>query len=766
MTRGRCETGAAAQSWARTSGEVRVRASALVVLMLGSAQALMLVGMQGEPISVPVGGIVAALTPSDSTVPPAQATKDQVGERLAAARVGFVANVGQADPSVRYLGQGPGYVFAFGPKGVRISLVKQAKPHSQLSLTLSFQGANPHAETELRGAVNGRVNYLLGARDRWRTGLATYPELVYKDLWPGIDMAFRGSSGKLKYEFRVSPGADPRRIQLAYGGAESLSVSSTGALLIQTKRGMLKDMAPVSYQRLGGRRVTIPTRFAVGGGNAYGYGFAIAGYNRTQPLVIDPALVYSTYLGGSDFDAGLAIAYQGHEAYVTGGTASLDFPVTGDAFQPANAGSQDAFVTRLDVRRAGADALEYSTYLGGSDQDAGLGIAVSGDVAYVTGATFSPDFPVTPDAFQPASGGLSDGFITRIDTRRGTAALEYSSYFGGSFFDRGLGIALEGHDAYITGFTGSPNFPVTPDAFQPANAGPTAPSPAITGDAFVARFDTRRAGADGLEYSSYLGGSSNDSGRGIAVEGSDAYVVGTTGSPNYPVTADAFQPALAGANDVFVTRLDTQRAGAAGLEYSTYLGGSADDFGRGIAIEGADAFVTGDTFSPNFPVTPNAFQPTKAGPPAGPIANDAFVTRLDTGRTGRAGLEYSTFLGGFLPDIGRGIAVEGQDAYVVGTTASPNFPVTPDAVQPAHGGAFQDVFVTRLDTRRAGAAGLEYSTYLGGAAIDDGFGIVVEGQQAYISGGTSSPNFPVTPDAFQPVNRGAQDAFVTWIDTS
>jgi len=511
----------------------------------------------------------------------------------------------------------------------------------------------------------------------------------------------------------------------------------------------------VSYQRVGGRHVAVESRFRLGPRGAHEYGFAAAAYDRTRPLVIDPGIDYSTYLGGSFDEGGNAVVVHGHDAYVTGSTSSPDVPMTSDAVQPTFAGTADAFVIRLDTRKTGRAALEYATYLGGGGPDDGLGVAVEGDDVYVTGLTASPNFPVTANAADASLTGGPDGYVTRLDMqRRGLAALEYSTYVGGSFLDVSLAIAVEGHDAYVTGTTLSPDFPVTPDAFQPVYAG---------FDGFVARIDTEKAGPAGLEYSTFLGGAGGDSGRGIVAREGDAFIAGPSSSPDFPVTADAYDPTFNGGIDAVVTRLDTQKPGPAGLEYSTYLGGSGDEDtfvrpGTSIAVVGDDAYVAGVTTSVDFPTTGNAYDPTPNG------GQDVFLTRLDTGRAGPAGLDYSTYLGGSGDDIGRGVAVEGGDVYVTGGTFSSDFPVTPHAFQAANAGG-RDVFVSRLDPGRPGPAGLRYSTYLGGSGDDVGRSIAVLGGDAYVTGETLSPDFPVTPDGFQPADGGGQDVFLARLDT-
>jgi hypothetical protein len=301
-------------------------------------------------------------------------------------------------------------------------------------------------------------------------------------------------------------------------------------------------------------------------------------------------------------------------------------------------------------------------------------------------------------------------------------------------------------NAYVTGFTVSADFPTTAGAFQPVFHGTPARQ------SFVAKLNPT---GTALVYSTYLGGSGFDRTNGIAVDGAgNAYVTGVTGSTNFPTTAAAFQPASGGGSNAFVTKLDP--AGAV-LVYSTYLGGSGNDEGFGIAVDSAGhAYVTGFTSSPNFPTTVGAFDGTLGG------TNDAFVTKLNP--TGSA-LVYSSYLGGSGSDLGLGIAMDSAgNAYVSGRTSSPDFPTTAGAFQPAFGGGTNDAFVTKLDP--TGSA-LVYSTYLGGSGSDPAAAIAVDGAgNAYVTGTTSSPNFPTTAGAFQPTLTGIRDAFVAKIPTA
>jgi hypothetical protein len=465
-----------------------------------------------------------------------------------------------------------------------------------------------------------------------------------------------------------------------------------------------------------------------------GWGIEVGSYDPTQLLVIDP-LVYSTYIGGSEYDRGNAIAVDGKgNAYVTGETYSTNYDVTPGAFQTDGGG--DVFVTKLSAR---GTVLVYSTYIGGSYGDRGYGIAVDGSGnAYVTGYTTSTDYPVTPGAFQTKNGGgLRDVFVTKLNAAG--SALVYSTYIGGVFHDYGYAIAVDGSgNAYVTGYTESASYPVTPGAFQTTKGGGY--------DVFVTKLNET---GTALVYSTYIGGSNNDVGYGIAVDGNgNAYVTGYTESTDYDVTSGAFQTTRGGYRDVFVTKLN--ETGTA-LVYSTYIGGSGGDEGYGIAVDGSgNAYVTGYTWSTDYDVTPGAFQTKNGG------GRDVFVTKLNA--TGTA-LVYSTYMGGSNNDEGYGIAVDGSgNAYVTGWTLSTDYDVTPGAFQTKNGGG-RDVFVTKLN---ATGTALVYSTYIGGSGEERGYAIAVDGSgNAYVTGYTESRNYDVTPRAFQTTNEGKQDVFVT-----
>jgi hypothetical protein len=687
-------------------------------------------------------------------------TPGQLAARYGRLPVSFEPNVGQADPRARFVAAGRGYRLFFTREGPTLSLTRghpAGRRSRSVGLGLRFLGgkADPRLSADRRLA--GRVNYMVGNdRSRWRTNVPTFGRVVYRSVYRGIDAIFYGNQGALEYDFRVAPGADPGAIRLGFSGARQVRLDRDGNLLLKVPGGEVRQLAPVSYQVVGGRQVAVSSRFVVGRSGAVE--IRTGQYDRARPLVIDPVLTYSTYLGGGGLDQGFAIALDGQgSAYVTGFTLSsgtTGFP-TQDPFQASSGGSTDVFVSKLNP--AGS-AFVYSTYLGGGSPDSpgfkGLAVDTQGS-AYVTGATQSSGaspFP-TQDPIQANNAGGQDAFVTKLNPAG--SALVYSTYLGGGAVEGGAGMAVDGQgSAYLTGFTsssGASGFP-TQSPLQGSNAGGQ--------DAFVTKLNS--AGS-ALVYSTYLGGGAADSGSAIAVDGQgSAYLTGFTdssGASGFP-TQSPLQGSKAGGSDAFATKLNA--AGSA-LVYSTYLGGGGTDSGFDIKVDGhGSAYLTGFTDSSGasgFP-TQAPFQPNNAG------GEDVFVTKLNA--AGSA-LVYSTYLGGGVNDRGSGIALDDQgSAYVTGSTGSSGtspFP-TQDPIQPNNAGD-ADAFVTQLNP--AGSA-LVYSTYLGGGSGDGGVGVAVDcAGSAYITGRTRSSGasaFP-TQGPIQADNAGGgDDAFAAKISQS
>jgi hypothetical protein len=677
----------------------------------------------------------------------------QVEATYAKLSLAFEANVGQTNARVDYLAHAAGGTVFLTPTAAVYAMQERSAVSGQQSaglpsaapevrgtnagvaLYMDLVGANPQARAAGVNPLPGTVNYLTG-RDpaKWHTDVPTYGRVEYANVYRGVSLSYYGGPGGLEYDFTVSPGADPHAIALYFAGAAGVEVNGQGDLVVHTAAGDLVQQKPSAYQQTGSGRQDVTSRFVTDGRSIR---FEVGPYDRARPLVIDPLVMgFSTLLGGAMGDNfGTAVAVDsGGNAYVSGYTYSTHFPVTPGAFQATNHGGLDAFVAKLNPAGSG---LVYGTYLGGSDQDYAQAIAVdpAGD-AYVGGNTFSADFPATPGAFDTTFHGASDAFVAKLDAAGSTLA--YATYLGAPGLDYGRGIAVDGAgSAYLTGSTDDAAFPTTPGAFDTTFNGAT--------DAFVAKLTPD---GSALAYSTFLGGSAADQAVGIAVDAAgNAYATGNTQSPDFPTTPGVFDSTANGADDAFVVKL---RPNGGALSYGTYLGGSGDDEGGRIAVDGAgNAYVTGVTFSANFPSTPGAFQTSLHG------GEDGFVAKLNPPASA---LAYATYLGGFGVDYGSGIAVDtGGNAYVVGAADSTDFPITPGAFQPTNHGGF-DAFVTELN---ASGSALVYSTYLGGSAFDHGIGIAVDaGGSAYVVGHTQSVDFPTTPGAFKRRTRGGVQAFV------
>lgn len=682
----------------------------------------------------------------------------------------FIPNVGQEDQRISYYAQGKNFRFAFTTDQVRMSFFEvgplasgprntgiiqgnlpeqaaQGKESRIKGINLIWRFLNAHSDMSVEGAAQetGKINYLRGGDPQNHyTNLPIYREVAYRQVWPGIDVVFQGKQGMFKYDVLLQPGGLVDDIRIGFEGADGIRVDDIGNLLIDTPFGTLTDVSPVAYQEIDDKRLSIDCRFVIrseaDGSQNIGFEM-LEEVDHHYPLVIDPILLYSTYLGGSAFDSGNGIAVDASgNAYVTGFTQSSDFPTTPGAFDISLTGSQDAFVTKLN---ADGTALVYSTYLGGSDTDTGDAIAVDAfGNAYVTGSTQSSDFPTTLGAYDTTLGGVVDAFVTKLNAT-GTALL-YSTYLGGSGLDRGGGITVDASgNAYVTGFTQSNDFPTTPGAFQTIMNG--------TEDAFVTKLN---AAGTALVFSTFLGGGGSDTGNAIAVDAAgNVYVAGDTGSADFPTTLGAYDTTFNGISDVFITKMNA--AGTA-LIYSTYIGGSITDQSSGIAIDASgNAYVTGFTQSSDYPTTPGAFDTVFNA--SGSF--DGFVTKLNP--TGTA-LVYSTFLGGENDDFGVGIAVDAfGNAFVTGRTDSTDFPTTPGAFDTSLNG-IQDAFITRFSLT---GSNVLFSSYLGGGGIDVALGIALDPfANAYVTGQTTSSDFPTTPGAFDTSIGGVfQDAFVAKI---
>jgi len=667
----------------------------------------------------------------------------------------FEENRGQADPPVKFLSRGPGYgVFLTESQAIlRLAGTDNA-------IRMSLTGGKRKGAVHGMEPVAGQTNYLTGSDPtRWHTNIGSYKRVRYDNVYRGIDLTYYGNQRQLEYDFNVAPGANPDAIRLRFDGVNHIDIAPDGSLILTTDGVEVRQARPAIYQESNGRRVPVEGGYMLRGSHTIG--FRVAAYDTTKLLVIDPVLVYASYFGGSGAPAGstttttsttsgfldqansIAVDAAGN-AYITGQTPSIDL-LTVNAAQTTNHGLVDAFVLKLDPT---GTTVIYSTYLGGSSNDVGRGIAVdTAGNAYITGFTSSSDFPVTSNAVQPKKAALQEAFLVKLDP---SGRLAYSTYLGGNGDDQGIAVAVDAQGGiYVTGLTGSTNFP-TVNPFQAANGGGL-------DDVFVTKFTP--AGA--IQYSTYVGGRGEDQPYGIAVDTfGSAYVTGFTTSTNldtsgkpvpqaFPVFMP-YQPNFGGgSDDAFIFKLTP--AGNA-LEYSTFLGGNGSDNATRVAVR-ADgvACLTGYTSSTNFP-TWNAIQSTTGG------GFDAIITCYAP--DGQSVL-ISSYFGGEGNDSGTGIAfTPSGNVYIGGYTESVLIR-TVNASQPNFGGG-RDGFVLQFDPV---SATVFFMTYLGGSDIDAVTDIAVDAAgNPYVAGVTLSTDFPIV-NAFQPQNNDTRSGFVARFDT-
>ena len=753
------------------------RASLLLVVLL----ALFLFLGQSGNCRYPIIQSAGICCDCDSlTTCPAGGGTPSPGFTAPGGRIGFEANAGQVDPQFQFVARGGAMSVYLADGGVASLDLRDASGASTgVVKALLVGGAAARAEAVAEEPLSGRINYLLGNdSSKWVRDVPTFGRIRYRGVYPGIDLVYYGSQGRLEHDFIVAPGADPRRIRMRLAGADTIEVEANGDALLKVGTQAVTWKKPMLYQTVAGLRRRVEGRYRVESNSELG--FEVGVYDPLRPLIIDPVVIYSTYVGrgGNETAARLAVDNNGN-AYLIGVSTDNSYPTTpgtGTLTPPLARGN--IVVTKLN---ANATELVYSTILGGAGIDIGLGIAVDpqGSV-YLTGSTSSEDFPTTPGAFQRVYGkpsgefantpGLGDCFVTRLNSAGN--GLSFSTYLGGTVLDACSAIALDQTgNVYVTGATNSANFPSTEGSFQRVFRGGRGTYPILkSSDGFVAKFNN--SGTQ-LLYATFFGGNGEEAGASIAVDGDgNAYVTGSTNSTfGFPLTASAPQTRYAGSGgnvevglgDAFILKFD--RTGS-NLVYGTLLGGARDDVAFGIAVDkqGA-AYITGSTLSTDFPTTAVARQGNYRGQSvtAGWYAGDAFAAKLNPAGTA---WEYSTYLGGSADDRGAGIvAADDGSAWIAGHTLSNDFWRTEDATQRLYAGDRQnefygsgDVFLTHLNPT---GQTLLFSTYLGGQGNDWALGLAADSRGSiYVAGGTSSLDFPTTPGVYQRAYGTAQSLFL------
>jgi hypothetical protein len=779
--------------------------------------------------TLPASATTAAKTPVSTSA----STQTAVAAQYGKLPLSFEPNVGQTDPQAKYMARGDGYTLFLtsdeavlslvghknkqkpdhrAPRGHRPAHSKTKKPHGRIVngnsndagiLRMELAGANPSPTFSAQDQLPGITNYFIGKPENWHANVPTYRRVSEQDVYPGIDLVYYGSQRQLEYDFVVAPNADPRAIRLSVSGATKLSTSAQGDLQVAMAGGEVAFRKPVAYQWKNGEKQIVAANFKLQG--THDVTFALGNYDASQPLVIDPILAYSTYLGGSDIDGANAIAVASdNTAFIAGGTSSTDFP-TAHALQPNDGGSndfpQDAFVTKFS---ADGSTLFYSTYLGGSNNDVANGIAVdtAGD-AYVVGTTDSPNFPVTFGSVNPLCGGdgecgaslntngllVENGFIVKLNPAGST--ILYGSFIGEYENVTSLGVAVDANQvAYVTGSV-SPY--IIPTKASTA-AGITISGVVENGAGTQATYTTTAANGFVINQYVTVSGISNNAFNGsffiVGITSPTSFVVNVAAAPGATSAAPAgstasvvqgplpfcYDPNAAqifyggGATDAYVFTISA--TGDSQL-YCTFLGGGAEDVGNGIAVDNSsDAYVTGLTYSTDFPTTASASQAAYGG------AGDAFLTEVNANPPSKLPFVYSTHLGGIQLDQGNGIALfetasKTYLAFIAGGTSSTGL-ATAGAFQSnctldPQGNCEGDAFVAEFNTALSGTASEVFFTYLGGSLNDSASGVALDPSgNIYVTGSTVSTDFvpaSVATTAFQPTYGGGNDdAFVAKFD--
>jgi hypothetical protein len=637
----------------------------------------------------------------------------------------FEENKGQASPDIDFVARGAGYLVELMPDGVVIRA-------GSAPAAFKFHGVGGAHRGRGEQVLHSESNYLLGSDPaRWRIHVQSFQRVTYRELYPGIDLIYYGNNGRLEFDLVARSGVDPGKISIGVEGVEQLRLDGDGSLILGDSTANIRFQRPRVFQDFAGVRKDVRCRWALRNGKSIG--FDLGSYDSHRPLTIDPVLAYSTFFGGSlnDYPYGVAVDSSGC-AYLVGETWSLDLPRK-NALQSSEHGDRDVFVTKL---AADGGSLVYSTYLGGSAYDSGRAIAIdsSGSV-YVTGVTWSSDFPTTAGALKRGPIGQGDVFVAKLSPS-GTS-LVYSTYVGGSGVDTATSIAVDAAgNSYVTGYTSSTDFPVF-HAYQSAFHGGF-------NDGFV--FELNAIGS-ALIYSTYLGGAGSDVPQGIAVDAAgEAFVAGSTDSTDFPAV-NSFCSHKPGGLDGFLVKFN---ALGSGLAYATYIGGSSADIATAVTLDASGAaYVTGATMSQDFPTTAGALMRA----PSTSYSYDVFVVKV----TPEPSLAYAARFGGASSEQGNTIVVDlAGNAYVGGYTYSIDFPVV-SAVQGALGG-LSDAFVVGINSS---GTDFIFSTFLGGAADDQATGLAIDAAgNLYVAGFTVSATFPTTPGVFQPRLAGGMDGFL------
>jgi hypothetical protein len=688
-------------------------------------------------IAYAAAGVLAAAPGRDADV-------SRVKTAMGRLPLRFEANAGQWNPAARFAAHASSYTLLLTPAGPVFSLRNSHR------VDMSLVGSNPAAEITGAGRAEGRTDYFVGNRSHWRSDLPAYSRVLYRDAYPGIDAAYYGNNDALEYDFILAPHADASAIRLRFEGAKRARINAKGELVVETEAGDLVQKSPYIYQEASdsaGRSVISGGYQMLADGSV---SFHLGEYDHSRTLVIDPLLVYSSYVGSSGADELNAVKIGSNGwVYVVGNTTTSEILASPEGYEITNTtdGTADIFAMAFSVTGSGGLIVRYCSYIGGTSNDVPTALDVdSTGKFFITGWTTSTDYPRAGTPVQDAALGTTyDAFVTVLDpTGSGITALWYSTFLGGTDKDWGRGIAV-GKDGmiYVIGTTNSIDFPITGNAY--------AQTMWDTQDMFLSKIDMT---SSTLVYSTYLGGELSEEGRAIAVSPTGlVYFAGVTTSTQFPWAVAPYRSVLQGKTDIVFGVMDMTKDQVDSLLYATYFGGSDVDDVRKIAIDAnGHVVMTGYTLSADFPITFDAMQPTPSG------GGDAFVAVVDP-HPGPF-LLYSTFLGGSHSDVAYDVACDTAGSiYVTGYTLSPDFPVTKDAPQPGYGNG-ADVFVTKFKPGIAGPAALQFSTFIGGAGVHVPTGMALGNNGTLYVVGYSGVGMPSAGDSLQYYSGGLTDGFI------
>jgi hypothetical protein len=670
-----------------------------------------------------------AAAPPQPAIPPAKAAAARLPLR-------FEENRGQWDPSVRFTARSNGANLQLTARGPKF-LVGQ----SRVEIDLVHGAAAPAIQPLDR--LPATTNYMVGPRTQWHTGIANYARVRYQGVYPGIDVIYYGNHNQLEYDFALAPGANPDAIRLDFRGDVQVSLTPSGDLALDSNGTQVLQKAPVIYQD--NRR--IKGRYTLLAHNQVG--FRLDRYDRTRPLLIDPILVYCTYMGSSGTDRVTAMKMGPNGLlYVTGSTNTGEMLYVDGAYDNFNDGGTDVFLAIIDTTANGNFALKYFSYYGGSNNDTPLALEVDPKgVAYIAGSTTSVDLPLAGNSLQTTgSASVTNGFVAVIDpSLYGGVSLTYATYLAGTDGNNTVnGIALDSAGfIYVIGTTNATDFPLTDSAYAQVLYGDQ--------DAFLSKIDLN---STSLAYSTYLGGEFTDDGRSIAVgtNGKVYFGISTT-STLFPMEGRGYRQTLQGGSDMVVGMMDMTQSGEASLVYSTYFGGSDNDEVRKIALDSKNNIIlTGYTLSSNFPVTPDAVQRNPAG-------NTDVVVSVVNPNDPANFLVYSTYFGGSQGEVAYDVKPDSAgNIYLTGYTLSPDL-FTVNAPQPGWGGGI-DVFLAAIKPGAAGRAGLLYCTYLGATGTYVGSVMVVGPDGSIYVGGYGNIGLPSSSNG-RGFAGGVSDGFIT-----